>query len=204
VTRRSMPDKRQGTMHHDPEAVGTLLSNRMMAPLWIIPRVYVGWVMLNIGWPLTRSSEWMAHGGALRAALSSGSENQSWASSGDGLHGGITSFLVQSGAVDWIARLTAVGMTLAGIALILGLMSGIAAFAGIILSVNVIIAGSTEPGPLVLGLAVLLVLGWKTAGWFGLDHWVLPALGAPWKGGALTSSQVVVAEIAQQTLEVTE
>jgi thiosulfate dehydrogenase [quinone] large subunit len=27
------------------------------------------------------------------------------------------------------------------------------------------------------------VLAWKTAGWWGLDRWVLPRLGTPWGGG---------------------
>jgi thiosulfate dehydrogenase (quinone) large subunit len=30
-----------------------------------------------------------------------------------------------------------------------------------------------------------LSLAWKTAGWIGLDRWLLPLLGMPWRGGAL-------------------
>jgi thiosulfate dehydrogenase [quinone] large subunit len=26
----------------------------------------------------------------------------------------------------------------------------------------------------------LLVLSWKIAGYYGLDHWLLPLLGTPW------------------------
>ena len=28
-------------------------------------------------------------------------------------------------------------------------------------------------------------MAWKVAGYFGLDRWLIPALGAPWKVGAL-------------------
>ena len=28
--------------------------------------------------------------------------------------------------------------------------------------------------------AILLVLAWKIAGWYGLDRWLLPWLGTPW------------------------
>jgi thiosulfate dehydrogenase [quinone] large subunit len=31
----------------------------------------------------------------------------------------------------------------------------------------------------------LLILAWRNAGWYGLDRWVLPALGTPWHRGDL-------------------
>ena len=34
-----------------------------------------------------------------------------------------------------------------------------------------------------LPFAILLILAWKTAGWWGLDRFVLPALGTPWQRG---------------------
>ena len=37
--------------------------------------------------------------------------------------------------------------------------------------------------PILLVIAVLLIMAWKTAGWWGLDRWVLPALGTPWSPG---------------------
>ena len=41
-------------------------------------------------------------------------------------------------------------------------------------------AGSASTNGLLLMLAVLLVLAWKVAGWWGLDRWLLPLLGTPW------------------------
>jgi thiosulfate dehydrogenase (quinone) large subunit len=29
-------------------------------------------------------------------------------------------------------------------------------------------------------LAILLMLAWKVAGWYGLDRFLLPRIGAPW------------------------
>jgi thiosulfate dehydrogenase [quinone] large subunit len=31
--------------------------------------------------------------------------------------------------------------------------------------------------------AVLLVLAWRNAGYYGLDRYILPALGTPWQKG---------------------
>jgi thiosulfate dehydrogenase [quinone] large subunit len=34
-------------------------------------------------------------------------------------------------------------------------------------------------------LAVGLMLAWKVAGYYGLDRYLLPALGTPWKPGVV-------------------
>jgi len=39
--------------------------------------------------------------------------------------------------------------------------------------------------PLLFVGATLLMLAWKTAGWWGFDRWLLPALGTPWRPGPL-------------------
>ena len=80
--------------------------------------------------------------------------------------------------------MAAVGQTLAGIALILGVLTGLAALTGACLGAGVSANAATWTMPLV-AVAVGLVLAWKTAGWIGLDRWLLPALGMPWRGGAL-------------------
>jgi hypothetical protein len=81
-------------------------------------------------------------------------------------------------------QVTAVGLTLAGIALMLGAFVGAAAFVGG--SLAIVTSASSGPIGLALFAAVVwLVLAWKTAGWIGLDRWLLPLLGMPWSGGAL-------------------
>lgn len=90
-----------------------------------------------------------------------------------GLHGSVAA-----------SNALAIGQTLAGIALVLGALTGIAAFSGGVLQLLV----PAVSGPFAAALfaaVVLLVLAWKTAGWIGLDRWLLPLLGMPWRGGAL-------------------
>jgi thiosulfate dehydrogenase [quinone] large subunit len=90
--------------------------------------------------------------------------------------------VVLPNAAFW-SRLVAVGETLVGIALILGLFTGIAAFFGSFMNVNYLLAGAVSTNPILFVIATWLVLAWKTAGWLGLDRWVLPALGTPWSPG---------------------
>ncbi len=70
-----------------------------------------------------------------------------------------------------------IGELLVGIALILGLFTGIAAFFGGFMNMNYLLSGSIAINPIMLLLAFLLITAWRTAGWWGADRWVLPALG---------------------------
>jgi thiosulfate dehydrogenase (quinone) large subunit len=68
-----------------------------------------------------------------------------------------------------------------GIALIIGAFVGLAAVAGAFMNLNFMLAGSASTNPVLLLLGFLLVLAWKTAGYIGLDRWLLPILGTPWR-----------------------
>lgn len=177
------------TLHRDPESIVRLLGDTRLAPLWLVARVYVGWVWLSVGWGMLQSSAWMRDGSALRLAWQHETGGEGWKARDASLNAEIAGLLVDSGGVQWIARIVAVSMTLVGIALILGVLAGLVAFLGVILSANVLIAGSVAIDPLVLGLAVALVLTWKTAGWIGLDRWLLPLLGSPWTSRASPRSE---------------
>jgi thiosulfate dehydrogenase [quinone] large subunit len=87
---------------------------------------------------------------------------------------------LDSNAYVWFAKLVAFGEFLVGIALILGLFVGVAAFFGAFMNWNYIMAGSASSNPLLFVGAVLLMMAWKTAGWYGLDRFLLRRLGTPW------------------------
>jgi thiosulfate dehydrogenase (quinone) large subunit len=81
---------------------------------------------------------------------------------------------------SWLVTL---GEIAVGIALILGALTGIAAFFGIIMNANYLLAGTVSSNPVLIILGTLVVLAWRNAGWIGLDRWLLPALGTPWQRG---------------------
>jgi thiosulfate dehydrogenase (quinone) large subunit len=41
-------------------------------------------------------------------------------------------------------------------------------------------AGSSSSNSMLIMLEVVLLLGWRVAGWWGIDHVLLPWLGTPW------------------------
>ncbi len=74
------------------------------------------------------------------------------------------------------------GEILVGLGLIFGVLTGFAAFFGVFMNLNCMLAGAVSINPVIGMLAVLLVLAWRVAGFYGLDSVLLPLLGTPWTG----------------------
>jgi thiosulfate dehydrogenase [quinone] large subunit len=87
---------------------------------------------------------------------------------------------LDSGSYTWFAKLVVFGEIIIGTLLILGAFTGIAAFLGGFMNWNFIMAGTASTNGMLFLLAILLMLAWKVAGWYGLDRWLLPAIGVPW------------------------
>lgn len=87
--------------------------------------------------------------------------------------------------VYFFSYLVSFGELLVGIALILGMFTGIAAFSGAYMNMNYPLAGTVSTNPILFVLELLLILAWRVAGWWGLDRFLLPLLGTPWKPGKL-------------------
>jgi len=85
------------------------------------------------------------------------------------------------------AWMVAWGEVLVGISLIVGLLTGIAAFFGGFMNASFLLAGTVSSNPVLFILGTWLVLAWKVAGWYGLDRWALPYLGTPWKPGKIAA-----------------
>src|SRR5205085_2958760 len=94
-------------------------------------------------------------------------------------------FLIDSHAEQFMGKVIATGETAVGIGLIFGAFTGIAAVSGAFLNMNFLLAGSASTNPVLLLLGVVLVLAWKTAGYIGLDRYLLPILGTPWRAPRL-------------------
>src|SRR5699024_4797999 len=75
------------------------------------------------------------------------------------------------------------GEILIGLALITGFLTGLAAFFGGLMNASFLLAGTLSTNPVMFILATWVVLGWRVAGYWGLDRWVLPFIGAPREDG---------------------
>lgn len=167
----------------EPPVAKYFFSNTKAAWLWLIVRIYVGWAWLMAGWGKVGSSEWTGNNagssveGFARGALSKTTgehpDVQAW-------YGWFLEQVVIPNS-DVFSYMIAYGELLVGVALILGLFAGIAAFFGIFMNANFLLAGTVSSNPVLFILSIGLVLAWRVAGYIGLDRWVLPTLGTPWQ-----------------------
>lgn len=81
----------------------------------------------------------------------------------------------------WFAYVITFGEIAVGVGLIVGALTGIAAFFGAIMNMSFLLAGSASTNPVLFTLAIGLMLAWRVAGYYGLDRYLLPMLGTPWR-----------------------
>ena len=100
-------------------------------------------------------------------------------------------FLLDNQAYTWFGKLVAYGELAIGICLILGAFTGLAAFGGGFMNWNFIMAGTSSSNPLLFAIGIFLILAWKTAGYWGVDRFLLPLLGTPWRPAIVIKNQPV-------------
>ena len=165
----------------EPAISRALFASTAMAPIWTIVRIYLGWSWLGSGWGKVTNPAWVgpeaggAVSGFLNGALAkTGGDHPSVAA----WYGWMIENLFLPNAFV-MSHLVALGEVLIGLALIVGFLTGISAFLGGTMNTAFLLAGTLSSNPVMFILATWLVLAWRTAGWYGLDRWVLPWLGAP-------------------------
>ena len=168
----------------DPPLATTLFSTTRFSWLWLILRLYLGWQWLSSGWGKISGGTW-ASGESLKGfwtnAVAVPDEGKpaiafDWYRS-------FIQYMLDHGWYTWFADVIMWGEFLIGIALILGAFVGIAAFFGGFLNWNFIMAGAASTNGLLFAIAIVLMLAWKVAGWYGLDRFLLPLIGTPWYRG---------------------
>jgi len=176
----------------DPPFTKALFGKTTWAWLWLAARLYLGYTWLEAGIGKISNPAWMAGGQALkgfweRAVLIPQAPARPLIAFG--WYRAFIQFLLDGGHYTWFAKLVVISEILIGAALILGIFVGISAFFGAFMNWNFMMAGTASMNPVMLVLSILLILAWKTAGWWGLDRWILPALGTPWQPGRLSDKQ---------------
>lgn len=160
-----------------------LFNNQKSAWIWLILRLYVGWEWLSAGWVKVHSSIWVGSdaGGALSGFVK-GALSKTTGAHPDvqGWYAYFLENIILPHASTW-SHIVAYGEIIVGIALIIGLFTGIAAFFGLFMNLNFLLAGTVSINPILFTLSIGLILAWKVAGYIGIDGYLLPHLGTPWQ-----------------------
>ena len=146
--------------------------------IWLVVRVVLGYWWLNAGyqkiWGSERSAFWFGGGAGVKGFATAGIVGSSTGKGGASYGwwaGFLHNFVIPN--ASWIAKFIALGELAIGIALILGLLTGLAALAGLLLNLIYMFTGSAGVNPAYAILSLGLILGWRNAGLLGLDRFAL-------------------------------
>ncbi len=170
----------------DPPLATALFGNVRWAWVWLIARLYIGYTWLNAGIGKIQNPAWTGGGVAIKGFWENAvriPEPPSRPPIAVDWYRDFLQAMLDGGHYTWFSRLIISGEVLVGLAMILGTFVGVAAFFGAFMNWNFLMAGTVSTNPILLVISILLLLAWKTAGWWGLDRWLLPNLGTLWQPG---------------------
>ena len=155
------------------------------APVWFVIRMNVGAQWIVAGYEKITSPVWGASGKALGGFVAGALKGAGGAH--PSVQGWYAWFLqhVVMNALGLFSFMVTWGEFFVGVGILLGILTGIAAFFGVLMNLNYILAGTVSINPVIGTMAIFLVIAWRVCGWIGADRWLLPMLGLPWKPGSL-------------------
>jgi thiosulfate dehydrogenase [quinone] large subunit len=165
-----------------PRFARYLFGNTRAGLFWLPIRIFVGFEWVTAGWHKMADGGWIDGGASLLAywerAVAIPEEGRppisfEW-------YRTFIQWLIDNGAENWMGWVITFGEIAVGLGLLFGALTGIAAFFGSLMNMSFMLAGSASTNPILFTFAIGLILAWKVAGYYGLDRWLLPALGVPW------------------------
>ena len=187
------------TDRHKPEASDVevegpaftryLFSNTRAGLFWLPIRLFLGVSWFEAGLHKATGEGWLDGGSSLAAywerAASIPEQGRppityDW-------YRDFISFLLNGNHEGWFAWVITFGEIAVGLGLILGALTGIAAFFGALMNMSFLLAGSASSNPVLFTAAIGLILAWRVAGYYGVDRYLLPMLGTPWRAPVRTA-----------------
>ena len=161
-----------------------LFSNTQAGLFWLPIRLFLGFSWIEASWHKISGGGWLDGGSALAGYWTNAVKVDPNTAKGPitfEWYRTFIQFLLDGGHETWFAWIIAFGELAVGVGLVLGALTGVAAFFGCLMNMSFLLAGSASTNPIMFTLAVGLILGWKVAGYYGLDRYLLPFLGTPWR-----------------------
>jgi thiosulfate dehydrogenase (quinone) large subunit len=164
-----------------------LFNNSAAGLFWLPIRIFLGVSWLSSGLGKLGNPAWTDGGVALRGywtnAVQVPAEGRppityEW-------YRDFLNMLLNANAETWFSWVIMLGEVAIGLGLIVGALTGIAAFFGAFMNMSFLLAGTASTNPVLFTMAIGLVLAWKVAGYYGVDRWLLPRLGTPWRPGQI-------------------
>ncbi len=144
--------------------------------IWLVVRLWLGYKWLDAGWSKMFGAEKKAFwdGGAGVLGYTKGAVASSTGAHASVVYGWWLSFMTNFVGPNHsaLAKVVTLGEMAIGIGLILGVLTGVAAFFGVGLNFMYMLSGTIGVNPIYALLGFFLILAWQNAGYIGLDRYV--------------------------------
>jgi thiosulfate dehydrogenase [quinone] large subunit len=163
-----------------------LRASKLAAALYVGVRLSMAYEWLTAGWAKAQNPAWVETGVALQSFWKKAVTVPTAPAQPPityPAYRALIQFMLDHSWYVPMGKLIPAGELLIGLGLLLGAFTGIAALAGLFMNFNFIYAGSTSVNPTLIILEAIIIYGWRVAGWYGLDRYLLPWLGTPWAHG---------------------
>jgi len=180
---KRVTDESGNILIQDPPIAQLLFQNSKASVIWLIVRLYVAFDFLEAGWHKFNDPAWMGDGSGILGfwTRAAGVNAASQPVIAYGWYRSFIQMLIDSNSAVWFSKLIVAGELLVGVGLLFGGLVGIAAFFGALMNMSFLMAGTVSTNPVLFFAGILLILAWKNAGYLGLDRFLLPAFGTPWR-----------------------
>ncbi len=172
-----------------PAITRFLFSNSQAGLIWLPIRLFLGFSWLAAGWHKATGTGWLDGGASLQGFWERAvtvPDTGSPAITYDWWRN-FLQFLLDNHSYSWFAWVVTYGEILVGLGLIFGVLTGLSAFFGSFMNMSFMLSGSASSNPVLFFLAIGVILAWKVAGYYGVDRYLLPMLGTPWRPGKLAA-----------------
>jgi thiosulfate dehydrogenase (quinone) large subunit len=184
---RNVPEAREVEVE-GPGFARFLFNNSAAGLFWLPIRIFVGVSWLSSGLGKLGNPAWTDGGEALRGFWERAvaiPEPPARAVITYDWYRDFLNMMLEANAETWFSWVVMLGEVAVGLGLLVGALTGVAAFFGALMNVSFMLAGTASTNPVLFSMAIGLILAWKVAGYYGLDRWLLPKLGTPWRPGDL-------------------
>lgn len=175
----------RNTQVEDSPVARFVFGSTAFSIVWLLVRVWLGWQWISAAEHKLTDPKWVQTGEALKGFWVNALKTDPRPVISFDWYRSFIQMMVDTGSYTWFAKVVAFGELAIGVGLIIGAFVGVAAFFGAFMNWNFMMAGTASTNPLLFVAAILLILAWKTAGYYGVDRVLLPLLGTPWKPGFL-------------------
>jgi thiosulfate dehydrogenase [quinone] large subunit len=160
-----------------------LFSNTRAGLFWLPIRLFLGFSWIEASLHKMTGTGWLDGGAALKGYWTNAVAipDQGRPPIAFEWYRDFINFLLNGGHETWFAPLIAFGELAVGVGLVVGCLTGMAAFFGALMNMSFLLAGSASTNPILFTFAIGLILAWRVAGHYGVDRYLLPALGTPWR-----------------------